>query len=47
METINLLNAEFKTLFMRMLGKLSENFNTMKKNQSEIKITLSKMRTNL
>ena len=34
METRNLLDAEFKTLVMRMLKKLSENFNNIKKIQS-------------
>ena len=34
METSNLSNAEFKTLVMKMLKKLSENFNNIKKIQS-------------
>ena len=51
METSNQTDAEFKTLVIRMLTDLSENFNkeignikieleSMKKNQSEIKNTL-------
>ena len=31
MEISNLSDAEFKTLFIRMLKKLSENFNSIKK----------------
>ena len=31
MQTSNLLGAEFKTLVIRMLKELSENFNSMKK----------------
>ena len=42
METSNLLDAEFKTLVIRMLNELSENFNSIKKGQSEIKNTLMK-----
>ena len=34
MEINNLSDAEFKTLAMRMLKKLSENFNNIKKIQS-------------
>ena len=50
METISLLDAQFKTLVIRILKKHSENFNsmkndieTMKKNQSEMKYTLVEM----
>ena len=31
METSNALHAEFKTLVIRMLSELNENFNSMKK----------------
>ena len=34
METRNLLDAEFKTLIIRMLNELSENLNSIKKDQS-------------
>ena len=53
METSNLLQAEFKTLVIRMLSELSENFNrikkgmeTIEKNQSEMKDTLTEMKNN-
>ena len=46
METSNLLDAEFKSLVKRMLNELSENFST-KKDQSEMKHTLTKMKNNL
>ena len=46
METSKLLDAEIQVLFIRMLSKLSDNFNrikkgmeTIKKNQSERKDT--------
>ena len=39
MEISNLSDAEFKTLVIRMLKKLSENFNSIKKIQSETKDT--------
>ena len=55
METNNLPDAGFKTLVIRMLSDLSENFNkkirNMKmvienmKNQSEMKTTITKMNT--
>ena len=35
METSKLLDAEFKTLVLRMLHELSENINSIKKTQSE------------
>ena len=47
METSNLLDVELKTLVIRMLNELSENFNSIKQNQSEIKDTLTKMKNNL
>ena len=50
MEASKLLDAEFKTLVIRMLSELSENFNSIKKgmeiiqkNDSEMKDTLIKM----
>ena len=54
METSNVLDAEFKTLVIRMLSDFTENFNsikkdmeTIKKNQSEMKNILTKMKNNL
>ena len=54
MEISNLSDAEFKTLVMRMLSKLSEDLNsikysmeTIKKLQSEMKDTLTKMKNKL
>ena len=47
METSNLLVAEFKTLVTRMLNELSEDLSTIKKNQSELKDTLTEMQENL
>ena len=43
METSNLVDAEFKTLVIRMLNELSENLNSIKKIQSEMKDTLVEM----
>ena len=47
METSNLLDEEFKTLVIRMLSELSENFNSIKKIQSEMKDTLIEIKNNL
>ena len=47
MEISNLSDAEFKTLFIRMLRELSEDLNSMKEIQSEIKDALIEMKTNL
>ena len=47
METSNLLDGEFKTLVIRMLSELSENFNSIRKCQSEIKDTLIEMKNHL
>ena len=44
METSNLLDAEFKTLVIRMLNELSENLNSIKKDKSEM-IVLALMNT--
>ena len=38
METSNLLDTEFKTLVIRMFNEFSENFNSIKKGQSKMKI---------
>ena len=46
-EVSNLSDAEFKTLVIRMLKKLSENFNSIKKIQSETKDTLIEIKNNL
>ena len=40
MEISNLLDAEFKTLFIRMLKELSEDINSLKEIQSEMKDTV-------
>ena len=42
MEISNLSGAEFKTLVIRMLKKLNEYLNSIKKIQSEMKDTLMK-----
>ena len=42
MEISNLSDAEFKILVIRMLKELSEDLNTIKKIQSEMKDTLLK-----
>ena len=47
MEISNLSNAEFKTLVLRMLKELSEDLNSMKKIQSEMKDTLIEIKNNL
>ena len=54
MEASKLPGTEFKTMVIRMLKELSENFNSMKKdietikkNQSEMKDTLTNMKNNL
>ena len=41
METSNLLDAEFKTLIIKMLKELSENLNSIKKKNPEMKDTLN------
>ena len=45
MEKGNLLAAELKTLGIKMLNELSENFNGIKKDQ--LKNTLTEMKSNL
>ena len=47
METSNLRDPEFKTLVIRMLNEPSKKFDTIKKNQSEMKDTLIEMKNNL
>ena len=47
MEISNLSDAEFKTLVIRMLKELSENLNSIKKIQSEMKDTLIEIKNNL
>ena len=47
MEISNLSDAEFKTLVIKMLKELSENHNSVKKIQSEMKNTLIEIRKNL
>ena len=46
METSNLLDAEFKILFIRMFSELSEDLNSIKKIQSGTKDTLIKIKNN-
>ena len=45
-ETSNLLDAEFKTLFIRVLKELSEDLNSIKNFQSETKETLPEIKNN-
>ena len=47
MEMSNLSDAELKTLVIRMLKKLSEDLNSIKKIQSEVKDTLIEIKNNL
>ena len=47
MEISNLSDAEFKTLVIRMLKALSEDLDSIKKIQSEMKGTLIEIRNNL
>ena len=47
MERNNLLDAEFKTLVIRMLKELSENLNSINKIQPEMKDTLILKKNNL
>ena len=47
MEISNLSEAEFKTLVIRMLKKLNEDLNSIKKIQSEMKDTLIEIKNNL
>ena len=47
MDMNNLLDVEFKTLFIRMLKQLSEDLKSIKKIQSEMKDTLIEIKNNL
>ena len=47
MEISNLLDAEFKTLVIRILKELSEDLSSIKKTQSEMKDTLIEIRNDL
>ena len=47
LETGKLLDAEFKTLIIKMLKELSEGLNNIKKIQSEMKYTRIKIKNNL
>ena len=47
METGNLSDAEFKMLVIRMLQELTGYFNSIKKTQAEMKVTLSEIKKNL
>ena len=42
-EIANLSDAQFKTLVIRKLQKFSEYFNSIKKTQAEMKVTLSEI----
>ena len=46
MEIRNLLHAEFKTLAIRMLKEVSEDLNSIKNVQSEMKDALTEMENN-
>ena len=46
-EISNVSDVEFKTLVIRMLKELSEDLNSIKKFQSEMKDTLVEMKNNL
>ena len=43
MEISNLSDAEFKTLVIRMLKELTGYFNSLKKTQAKMKVTISKI----
>ena len=47
MDISNLSDAEFKTLAIRMLRELSDEFSSMKKIKSEMKDTLIEIKNNL
>ena len=47
MKISNLLDVEFKTVVIRMLKELGEDLDSLKKIQSEMKITLSEITKNL
>ena len=47
MEISNLSDTEFQTLVIRMLKQLSEDLNSIKKTQLEMKDTLIEIKNNL
>ena len=47
MEISNLSDADFKTLVIRMLKELGEDLSSIKKTQSEMKVTLIEIKNNL
>ena len=47
MQTSNLADAELKTLVIRLLKELSEDLNSIKKIQSNMKVALIKIKNNL
>ena len=47
MEINNLSDAEFKTLFLRMFKELSEDLNSIKKIESEMKDAIIEIKNNL
>ena len=47
MEISNLSDAEFKTQDLRMLTELSEDLNSIKKTQAEMKDILTEIKNNL
>ena len=47
MKRSNLSNAKLKTLVMRMLKELIAYLNSIKKTQTEMKVTLSELKKNL
>ena len=47
MEISNLSDAEFKTLVIRVLKELIEDFNSIKKTQAEMQVTLNELKKNL
>ena len=46
-EIANLSDAQFKTLVIRMLQELTGYFNSIKKTQAEMKVTLCEIKKNL
>ena len=46
-EISNISDAQFKTLIIRMLKEITGYFNTIKKTQEEMKVTLSEIKKNL
>ena len=46
-ETVNLPDAEFKTLVIKMLNELTGFYHSIKNTQAEMKFTLSEIKENL